>query len=998
MPPITTQIQSRKERRKRERKKKRRHDHLEQPKRQIDDKLIRSGKHFANGSETDSSKKVSTSRKSNESSSKNKKRKKQTSGEYKNIDSDVAAALRRDDEEIAELEEKLGFGKSKSKEKDKLYKEYAKEECYGDDFGDFLDDLDEMMVRVTGKYERRSGDTNDRNDGDYSEDEDDQSSSVSSEGQQEERYEEHDRLRKSSKRKEGKLDHYRDVDPNVAAALRRDDEEIAELEAKMGLGNKKSKEKLHKEYASQECYGDDFGDFLDDLDDMIVRVKMRSEDGDHNEHHKVGSVEGSEDESEDEELVPMKDPHMESESGDEGAVDETDCSSKLNWASEKAEPGDDASGGGSIDGSADGANNDSPSEEESDEDKSENSSSEAEPDHDFQDTYRPSKGEDIYGNKAEESLNDDAPKKYIPPHLRRKIEEENDEDRQAKLNSIQRALNNALNRLSEDSLIPVAQSLAAVYASNPTQMVNEMVWKNTKHACISAPILMTGLIPVYVACLVGVHVQTGDTVQLGEYLLEKVVRGLWEELARARNDVTEDYASDETNDDHEVVDRKKKETCNLILLLCYLYNYSIVHCSFLYDLIRSLIENFSELDIECLLLLLSHCGRSLRSDDPLALKEIVLMVQKQQSQVKSSNGAVSTSRVDYMVSAIMDLKNNKRRQQDIVYLEKAAKLRKLLGRIKSSAANSSTGKTSSESSLRISLQDMLEVETKGRWWKVGASWVGNQYRFSDSMESGHNNNNNGEKWHATQLRDTGEGDEQDEKLLRLASKYRMNTDRKRAIFCIIMGCADCEDAFEKLCRSGMLQNRSERDTVRVLMECCGNEKSYNKFYGHLAAQICEYQPQCKFSFQLAFWDIFKQFETTKVRKAANLAKLLFNLTAVHHVLKLTSVVKAIDLSFTDDIDEATMIFLTICFTSVLDYFDDPSMVQAMLRSNYQAQSLQDSDANNFGDDQEGVQAGLLVFFMETLKASPKNKKGSKFRSNYKAAIKALDTDNIENMF
>lgn len=51
------------------------------------------------------------------------------------------------------------------------------------------------------------------------------------------------------------------LDEDTAAALRRDEEEIAALEGKLGLDNKKAKKKLHKEFATQEGFGNDFGDF-----------------------------------------------------------------------------------------------------------------------------------------------------------------------------------------------------------------------------------------------------------------------------------------------------------------------------------------------------------------------------------------------------------------------------------------------------------------------------------------------------------------------------------------------------------------------------------------------------------------------------------------------------------------------------------------------------------------------------------------------------------------
>ena len=101
------------------------------------------------------------------------------------------------------------------------------------------------------------------------------------------------------------------------------------------------------------------------------------------------------------------------------------------------------------------------------------------------------------------------------------------------------------------------------------------------------------------------------------------------------------------------------------------------------------------------------------------------------------------------------------------------------------------------------------------------------------------------------------------KLLVLASKQRMNTDTRRSIFCIVMGSADCDDAFEKLVRAGMLRSRAEQETVRILVECCGQEKSYNPFNAHLACRMCDFWPKCRFTFQLAYWDSFKQFEDMK---------------------------------------------------------------------------------------------------------------------------------------
>lgn len=79
---------------------------------------------------------------------------------------------------------------------------------------------------------------------------------------------------------------------------------------------------------------------------------------------------------------------------------------------------------------------------------------------------------------------------------------------------------------------------------------------------------------------------------------------------------------------------------------------------------------------------------------------------------------------------------------------------------------------------------LLDPEKKGQWW------------LSGDMMSSAITNNNIENYAKKMDKESSEA----QKMLQLAAGQRMNTDARRAIFCVIMSGEDYIDAFEKLLR------------------------------------------------------------------------------------------------------------------------------------------------------------------------------------------------------
>ncbi|KAL6956520.1 hypothetical protein U1Q18_042439 [Sarracenia purpurea var. burkii] len=104
-------------------------------------------------------------------------------------------------------------------------------------------------------------------------------------------------------------------------------------------------------------------------------------------------------------------------------------------------------------------------------------------------------------------------------------------------------------------------------------------------------------------------------------------------------------------------------------------------------------------------------------------------------------------------------------------------------------------------------------------------------------------------------------------------KKGMNTDVRRAIFCVIMSGEDYIDAFEKLLRLN-LQGKQDREIMRVLVDCCLQEKVFNKYYSVLAMKLCSHDKNHKITLQYCIWDHYKGLESMQLLRSRNLSKFV----------------------------------------------------------------------------------------------------------------------------
>ncbi|KAF3836633.1 hypothetical protein F7725_029191 [Dissostichus mawsoni] len=159
-----------------------------------------------------------------------------------------------------------------------------------------------------------------------------------------------------------------------------------------------------------------------------------------------------------------------------------------------------------------------------------------------------------------------------------------------------------------------------------------------------------------------------------------------------------------------------KECDNLISIICHLYNFQVVHSVLVFDILKHLVGDFREKDIELVLLVLRNVGFALRKDDALALKELICEGQRKAGDVGTK--FQDQTRVRFMLETMLALKNNDMRKIPGYDPEPMEKLRKLQRTLVQRRAGGSDMK------LRVSLDNLLAADQIGRWWIVGSSWSG----------------------------------------------------------------------------------------------------------------------------------------------------------------------------------------------------------------------------------------------------------------------------------
>lgn len=290
---------------------------------------------------------------------------------------------------------------------------------------------------------------------------------------------------------------------------------------------------------------------------------------------------------------------------------------------------------------------------------------------------------------------------------------------------------------------------------------------------------------------------------------------------------------------------------NLVQIIAQLFLMGSLKSDVVFSLLDYLCENFLEANIAAIAQLLQAAGLVLRSNDPERMKGFIISVHARAAEVGVKN---LSARARVMMDIVVDVKNNRKREltKQMAQMLDAQILRWL----------KNTG-ISSVALGGISWDKVLEKDKRGFWWLPSVKGPVSHRDGGINLPIG-----------ATEsiALQADQGSTPPETLLKLASQMNMNTDTRRAVFCAIMGSEDAIDATEKLLRLG-LKGDQERQMVRVNIECCLAEKSYNPYYLQVLKRLCTLDKNHRVTLQYCMWDNWKTLERLEIGPLHNLARL-----------------------------------------------------------------------------------------------------------------------------
>ncbi|KAJ8457549.1 hypothetical protein ONZ45_g18270 [Pleurotus djamor] len=356
--------------------------------------------------------------------------------------------------------------------------------------------------------------------------------------------------------------------------------------------------------------------------------------------------------------------------------------------------------------------------------------------------------------------------------------------------------------------------------------------------------------------------------------------------------------------------RNDKIVCNsTTTFIAHLVNQAVAHEIIALQILVLLLERPTDDSIEIAVGFTREVGAFLAENSPKANATVF-----ERFRAVLNEGSIS-QRVQYMIEVLMQVRKDKYKDNPII------------------PEGLDLVEEEEQITHQIQLEEELQVQDGLNIFKFDPNYLENEEKYKEIKNEilGEDSDEDSGSEESSESEDENEIAEDKEGIEDRTGTNLVNL--RRIIYLTIMNALNYEEAVHKLLKV-QLQEGEEIEMIKMLVECCSQERSYSKFYGLIGERFSKlnrvYTDCIEEAFQM-YYETIHRYETNRLRNIARFFGYLFSSDSL-----TWTVMRCIKIN-EDDTTSSSRIFVKIMMNEMMESmglkelaerFKDPEIRQA----------------------------------------------------------------------
>nr|XP_006814574.1 PREDICTED: pre-mRNA-splicing factor CWC22 homolog [Saccoglossus kowalevskii] len=341
--------------------------------------------------------------------------------------------------------------------------------------------------------------------------------------------------------------------------------------------------------------------------------------------------------------------------------------------------------------------------------------------------------------------------------------------------------------------------------------------------------------------------------------------------------------------------RNDKSVClSSVRFIGHLVNQQVAHEVIALEILTVLLENPTDDSVEVAIGFLKECGQKLTEVSPRGIHAIFERLRSilHEAQIEK--------RVQYMIEVMFAIRKDQFKDHPSV-LEELDKVDE-----------------ADQFTHLLTLEDEHKPENELNVFKEDPEYLDNEENYKaikkEILDEGSSGSESGEEGSSDE--EDSEEEEDEEKKTEIIDQTETNLIAlRRTIYLTIQSSLDFEECAHKLLKVE-LKPGQEKELCNMFLDCCAQQRSYEKFFGLLSQRFCQLKKEYVQQFEFIFkeqYDTCHRLETNKLRNVAKIfAHLLYTDAIAWTVLSCISLNE-------EDTTSSSRIFVKILFQELSEY-------------------------------------------------------------------------------